>query len=181
MTIQYAITNVVATATLNQPVDLELLRQRLPKHILWDQDIYGGRVAYYKTENMEGKVSIFWSGKLISVGTKSIEKAFQELQQTTKALNANLKTEPKVQNIIAVGSLTTEMDMDHVITKLQKNKNILIIYEPEQFPAAIIKLPINQTAKATILLFSSGKLVCTGLKDTKQIEKAMTKIEPLLK
>ena len=120
MTSQYTIVNVVATATLEKPVDLELLRQQLPKHVTWDQDIYGGRVAYYKTEEMEGKVSIFWSGKLISVGTKSVEKAFQELQKTAKALNVKLKTEPKVQNIIATTTLKTEKDIDQIISELTK-------------------------------------------------------------
>jgi len=99
LTEQFKIVNVVATASLDRPVDLELIRTQFSKDILWDQDIYGGRVAYYKTVDMEGKVSIFWSGKLISVGTKTIGKAFQELYQTAKALNANLKTEPKIQRM----------------------------------------------------------------------------------
>jgi transcription initiation factor TFIID TATA-box-binding protein len=152
---------VVATATLEKPVDLELLRQQLPKHVIWDQDIYGGRVAYYKT--------------------KSVEKAFQELQKTAKALNVKLKTEPKVQNIIATTTLKTEKDIDQIISELTKDENIHVIYEPEQFPAAIIKMPINQTAKATILLFSSGKLVCTGLTKTEQIEKAIETLKSKMK
>jgi TATA-box binding protein (TBP) (component of TFIID and TFIIIB) len=67
---------VVATAVLDQPVDLELLHERFPKNIVYDQEIYGGLVAYFKTEGMEGKVSIFWSGKLISLEAKSLEKAY---------------------------------------------------------------------------------------------------------
>ncbi len=178
---QFTIVNVVATAALNQSIDLEILRKQFPKHVLWDQDIYGGRVAYYKTEGMEGKVSIFWSGKLISVGTKSIEKAYQELRQTARALNAKLKTGPKVQNIIATATLKTEKDMDQIISKLQNDKNIHMIYEPEQFPAAIIKLPINQTAKATILLFSNGKIICVGLTKIEHIKEAIETMELKLK
>lgn len=180
MNLQFIIVNVVATAALDQPVDLEFLRERFPKYILHDQDIYGGRVAYYKTENMQGKVSIFWSGKLISVGTKSIEKAEQELRLTAEALNARLKVEPKIKNIIATTTLNTEKDMDQIISELQEDKKIHVIYEPEQFPAAIIKLPINQTAKATILLFGSGKLVCVGLSRTEQIKKAIETIKSKL-
>jgi len=130
---------------------------------------------------MEGKVSIFWSGKLISVGTRTIEKAFHELRQTAKELNANLKTEPEAQNIIATALLRNEIDMDQIISKLQKDKNIHIMYEPGQFPAAIIKLPINQTAKATILLFNSGKLVCTGLTKLEHVKEAIEKMETKLK
>jgi len=38
---------------------------------------YQGRVAYFKASKMEGKVSIFKSGKMISVGTKSEAQAFK--------------------------------------------------------------------------------------------------------
>ena len=72
-----AIVNVVATANLNQEVDLFELAKC--KGILHDSEIYGGRVAYFKSPKMEGKVSIFRSAKLISVGTKSEEGAFSEL------------------------------------------------------------------------------------------------------
>ncbi|MEM2780563.1 MAG: hypothetical protein QW791_06835 [Candidatus Bathyarchaeia archaeon] len=120
---------------------------------------------------MEGKVSIFWPGKLISVGTKSIEKAFQELQQTAKALNANLKTEPKVQNIIAIADLKTSIDMEHVVSKLRKDKETHVIYEPEQFPAAIIKLPINQTAKQQYSYSAAENSSAQGLRTPNKLKK----------
>jgi TATA-box binding protein (TBP) (component of TFIID and TFIIIB) len=68
------IVNVVATADLNQEVDLFELANL--KEIVYDSEIYGGRVAYFKLSDMEGKVSIFSSGKMISVGTKSDKTAF---------------------------------------------------------------------------------------------------------
>ena len=72
------IVNVVATAALNQKVDLEEIKKF--NDVFHDSNVYGGRVAYFKTSNMQGKVSIFTSGKMISVGTKHEETAFQELE-----------------------------------------------------------------------------------------------------
>ena len=72
------IVNVVATAAVNQKVDLKELGNG--KEVSYNSDSYGGRVAYLKTNIMQGKVSIFSSGKLISVGTKSEEAAAQELE-----------------------------------------------------------------------------------------------------
>ena len=60
---------MVATGDLTQQVSLEDI-SRLP-YTIHDQEIYGGRVAYLKTPEMHGKVSIFPSGKLISVGTRA--------------------------------------------------------------------------------------------------------------
>jgi len=82
--VKTAIVNIVATATLNQKLDLnELVKFG---EILHDTDIYGGRVAYFKSSNMMGKVSIFNSGKMISVGTKSEKKAVQELEYVKEFL-----------------------------------------------------------------------------------------------
>jgi TATA-box binding protein (TBP) (component of TFIID and TFIIIB) len=44
------IVNVVATVNLNQQIDLfELARC---KEILYDSEIYGGRVAYFRSQEM---------------------------------------------------------------------------------------------------------------------------------
>ncbi|MEM1582837.1 MAG: hypothetical protein QXK89_10085 [Candidatus Bathyarchaeia archaeon] len=54
---QFKIVNVVVTAALEQPIDLELLREHFPKNILYDQDIYGDRVAYFKTESRVSRIT----------------------------------------------------------------------------------------------------------------------------
>jgi TATA-box binding protein (TBP) (component of TFIID and TFIIIB) len=61
----------------------------------------------------------------------------EPLRKTARTLNAKLKTEPKVQNIIATTAIKTEKDMDQIISELTKDENIHVIYEPEQFPATI--------------------------------------------
>ncbi|MDD5192899.1 MAG: TATA-box-binding protein, partial [Candidatus Nanoarchaeia archaeon] len=46
-------------------------------------------------------------------------------------------------------------------------------YEPEQFPGLVYKL---DEPNATFLLFSNGKLVCTGTKNNQQLEDSMTQL-----
>jgi transcription initiation factor TFIID TATA-box-binding protein len=165
--------NVVATASLDNPVDLEVIRKLFPHQIIYDQDIYGGRAAYFKSKNMQGKVSIFWSGKIISVGTKSVEKAIKELKFVARSLNTNLRDEPKIQSIVATLDLKTSIDLEAFLDKIKEENQFHVIYEPEQFPGAILKFPVLQDVEATVLLFSSGKLVCVGLTKRDYIQKAL--------
>ena len=52
------------------------------------------------------------------------------------------------------------------------------IYRPQRFPGLVIH--IEQPEKASILLFSSGKIVITGLKDKDQINPVVKKIQELI-
>ena len=173
MDFSYRIVNVISTAVLDRSVDLESLHELFPLEVIHDQRIYGGRVAYFKSKNMEGKASIFPSGKMISIGTKSVEKAMQELKFVAKTLNASLKTKPEIQNIVATADLKASIDLEGFLSQIQDEKQFHVIYEPEQFPGAIIKFPVFQGVMATILLFSSGKLVCLGLTRYDYIHKAV--------
>jgi len=75
--IETKIVNVVATANLGQNIDLETIgRLGLAEH---DRRKYGGRVAYFKMRQMKGKVSLFGTGKMISVGTTHPEDAAHDL------------------------------------------------------------------------------------------------------
>ena len=81
------IVNVVATADMHQQVDLIQISQL--DYTIYGPEKYGGRCAYLKTPEMHGKVSIFLSGKLISVGSKSPEQAQRDLKRTTEILVSN--------------------------------------------------------------------------------------------
>lgn len=173
MDVAFRIVNVVATAVLDRPLDLESLHEHFPHKVIHDQEIYRGRVAYFKSKNMEGKVSIFTSGKMISIGTKSVEKAIKELKLVAKTLKANLKTKPKIQSIVATADLKTSIDLEGFLSQVQEEKEFHAMYEPEQFPGAIVKFSVAQGSEATILLFSSGKLVCVGLTRYDYIQRAL--------
>lgn len=170
------IVNVVATAALNQEIDLEEIRKF--EGFFHDSDVYGGRVAYFKTNKMEGKVSIFSSGKLISVGTKSEDAAFRELETTKnllvkKGLIKDVSLQPKTRNMVF------SVDFEETVNLEDLSLKERVIYEPEQFPGAILK--IVDPYKTTVLIFASGKAVVTGLTSTNQIETVLKRVERLLK
>jgi transcription initiation factor TFIID TATA-box-binding protein len=173
--INLRIVNVVATANLNQEIDFEKLREE--PEVFHDSDVYGGRVAYYKDNNMQGRVSIFCSGKLISVGTRNEEQAWKELEYVAKSLTEKglinqFTLAPKTQNIVVSGDLGKAVDFE----KLIQNPNV--VYEPEQFPASIVHL--LHPYKATVLVFASGKIVINGLKTSSQIEQVVEELQRII-
>lgn len=174
--LDFKVVNVVATAALDHDVNLDSISSRFPCEVEHDPEKYRGRVAYFKSNDMDGKVSIFQSGKLISVGTKSIEKAKQELTLISKTLKIGLKKKPTVQNIVATANLGFKVNLEDII----QLEGINAIYEPEQFPAMMINLPLSGGKKTTILLFASGKLVCVGLKNLEDIHQAKTQFLKIL-
>ncbi len=169
------IVNVVATASLNQPVDFFKLKE-FPE-MAHSPNVYRGKVAYFKTFGMEGKVSIFQSGKMISVGTKSKVQAAQELKLAMsflveKDLTKKIELVPKIQNIVVTADFEASLDLETF------SKNLKAIYEPEQFPGAILRL--EKPFKTSILLFASGKAVITGLKSSEQIEPTIQQLKELI-
>jgi len=122
------VVNVVATGDLKQVVDLVEV-SRLP-YTIYDAEIYGGRAAYLKTPEMYGRVTIFPSGKLISVGTKSPGEAQKDLETTVKILSANglikpIKISAKVRNIVGFLNLGYSIDLERLAEREGD------IYEPE--------------------------------------------------
>jgi transcription initiation factor TFIID TATA-box-binding protein len=158
------IVNIVAVASLDQQVDFyDLLKF---KEIQYDPEVYGGRVAYLKLPRMEGKVSIFPSGKMIGVGAKSEERAIEELILAKeflvkKKLVKSVQLQPGIKNIVARIELEQNLNLEELA------RNCKMIYEPEQFPAGILR--IDKPHKATFLLFASGKAIITGFTSSKQL------------
>lgn len=170
----YQIVNVVATADLQQRVDIHKIAE-LP-HTIHDMDIYGGRVTYLKTPEMYGKTTIFPSGKLINIGSKSPEQAETDLFFTVKYLLKNeiisqVKIIPKTRNLVATTHFTGSVDIEELADIIGA------MYEPEQFPGAILK---TDETNATYLIFQSGKMVIPGTKSIEELEKAVKYIHELL-
>ncbi len=121
---------------------------------------------------MHGKVTIFPSGKLISVGTRSAQQTQEDILTTGQVLLvANLiepvKLTANIRNLVAVLTLPQTEDLE----KLAQETNA--IYEPEQFPGAIMK---TTQPKATFLVFNSGKIVISGTRNTQELQEAAQEI-----
>ena len=92
-----------------------------------------------------------------------------------KKLNiiVTIKPEITVQNIVASGSIGMDLNLNVLGIKLPNTE-----YEPEQFPGLVHKL---KGTNATFLLFSNGKIVCTGTKTEQQVHEATDKLIENLK
>ncbi len=66
------------------------------------------------------------------------------------------KAQIKIENVVASASISDKLNIKDVSNKLDGAE-----YEPEQFPGVIYRL---REPKVAILIFGSGKIVCTGAK-----------------
>jgi transcription initiation factor TFIID TATA-box-binding protein len=82
------------------------------------------------------------------------------------------KPEIQVQNIVASVGLGGHIDLEKVTYSLNHT-----MYEPEQFPGLIYRM---DDPKVVILIFTSGKLVCTGAKKETEVHRAVTKLQETL-
>ena len=163
------IQNVVCTADLKQPVDIASFNDY--KHLSSNLDLY--RCGYVKDHTMTGRVTVFASGKLISVGTKSPEQAYEELQKAGSILKkykliGSFKIIPKVQNIVAGFDLGDKIHLEELARTMPKS-----MYEPEQFPGLIFRIQNSRVA----LIFASGKGVLAGAKTISELNRGLYNIE----
>lgn len=171
----YRIENIVATVNLGVDLDLDKLAERLP-------------AAEYNPEQFPGlilrlqrpKISalIFRTGKMVCTGAKSENELKRAVKELVRLLNEHeadvpLVPEIQVQNIVASGNLHAEVDIEKSALLLENS-----MYEPEQFPGLIYRM---DDPKVVLLIFSSGKIVCTGAKREEQVKDAVFKIHNVLK
>jgi len=74
----------------------------------------------------------------------------------------------RIENVVASANLKVAIALEKVVQNLEG-----IEYEPEQFPGVVMRL---KDPKAAALIFSSGKIVCTGAKSPKDAKLVVAKI-----
>jgi len=101
---------------------------------------------------------------------KEVRKVIDEVIKQLKKVNVKITIVPKitVQNIVASGTINLQLNLNYLALEMENTE-----YEPEQFPGLVYKL---EDSNATFLLFSNGKLVCTGTKNKQQLEDSMTQL-----
>lgn len=74
----------------------------------------------------------------------------------------------KIENVVASSSFGVPIKLEKIVSSMEG-----IEYEPEQFPGLVMRL---QNPKAAALIFSSGKIVCTGAKSPGDAKMVVGKI-----
>jgi len=169
------VVNIVVSASLGHDIPLEKMAATL-SNTEYNPEQFPGLVIRIK----EPKTSalIFSSGKIVCTGARTMEDVRASIRKIIKSLekiNVKIKEEPEVniQNIVASGSVGMDLNLNVLAMKLDNTE-----YEPEQFPGLVYKLPEQ---KATFLLFSNGKVVCTGTKSEGEVHAALDKLIENLK
>lgn len=79
----------------------------------------------------------------------------------------------KIENMVSAITLDTKIDLKKFVKKVSG-----IEYNPENFPGAVFRI---KEPKLAMLLFSSGKVICTGARSNKDIEIAVEQLKKKLK
>jgi transcription initiation factor TFIID TATA-box-binding protein len=168
------IQNVVASAALNQRVDLNAIVKGYPG-VEYRPEQFPGLV--FRLKRPKTATLIFSSGKMVCTGAKSEKEARRAVLTVVKELKKGgiiivNKPDLRVVNIVASASLGGKIDLELAVSKLGKT-----MYEPEQFPGLIYRM---DEPKVVILVFASGNLVCTGAKREQDVYDAVHKLHRIL-
>jgi len=164
------IENVVASVALGQPINLSKTAE-LISTVEYEPEQFPGLV--YRLAKPKTATLIFSSGKMVCTGAKSEEDVRKTVKQIVFALQnkgviKDGKPEYQIQNVVASANLYAEVNLENLAILLDN-----VLYEPEQFPGLIYRM---DDPKVVLLIFSSGKMVCTGAKKEDDVRTAVEKI-----
>ena len=96
----------------------------------------------------------------MAVAYEAIQKILELLKKSDILIT--IKPELKVQNMVGSGSVGFDLNLNKLAMQLDNTE-----FEPEQFPGLVYK--IKDPFHSTFLLFSNGKIVCTGAKNEEEM------------
>lgn len=166
------IENVVASTSLGAELDLQSIALTLDG-AEYVPDRFPGLI--YRLKQPKTAILLFHSGKVVCTGGKSMRQVDDSIQAVSELIRRGgrkIVMHPKiqVQNIVATSDLGGEINLTSVAISLGLDR---VEYEPEQFPGLVCRL---EEPRVVLLLFGSGKLVCTGARRPSDIHLAVAKI-----
>lgn len=174
--LEVTVQNVVLTGGFSEGVDLKTVHSALEgSRCSWRR--FPGLI--FKLKSYSATFLVFSSGKFVCTGTQSEEKGrkaiacFLQLLQTKSLVSANCTFECGVKNVVASIVINgASISLNRFTAQFKPS-----VYEPDRFPAAIYHLP---QSKATLLVFSSGKLICSGVGDKETLNDVAKKFRDQL-
>jgi transcription initiation factor TFIID TATA-box-binding protein len=153
--------NIVASTSFAEKLDLDMISQSL-EETEYEPEQFPGLV--YRLKNPKTATLLFRSGKANCTGAKNIEdvrETIDIISEKLKKLKVDVYKNPDIviQNIVAISDLGGELNLNEVAMGLGL-ENIYRIKEP----------------KIVMLLFGSGKIVCTGAKKVSDVSVAVDKL-----
>ena len=168
------IENVVAFTSLGKDIPLTKLVDAM-ENAEYEPEQFPGLV--YRTTEPRAAALIFSSGKIVCTGAKSIEMANVAMKRVVDrirkvGIRLPTKFDVLVENIVASSKIKAQLNLEEIAFALENAE-----YEPEQFPGLVYR--INEP-RVAFLLFSSGKIICTGAHNIDDIHIALKKLKERL-
>ena len=169
--LDYKIENVVATVVveITEKIDLNVIAR---KHadVEYNPERFPGLVM--RILKPKATILIFSTGKMVVTGMRKASEADKVVEKVLKNIRkAGIKVsnpEITIQNIVASGDLHTNIDLNMAAIVME-----YAMYEPEVFPGLIYRM---QDPKTVFLIFSTGRIVCTGAKRKEIVKEAVRKL-----
>ena len=168
------IVNVVASASVDQKLDLNDITKKFPDTEYHPEQFPG---LVFRLKNPKTATLIFRTGKMVCTGSKSEALAVKAVNMVVAKLRkGGIKIKKDavvtVQNIVSSINLGGKVHLEKAARSLPRS-----MYEPEQFPGLIHRM---LDPKTVILVFASGKLVCTGAKTESDVYRSVNILHNLL-
>ncbi len=173
--IDYKIENVVVTVNveIKEKIDLNIIARKY-NNTEYNPERFPGLVMWIN--DPKATFLIFSTGKIVVTGLRKAEEPERGVDKAIKNLKkAGIKVsnpEIAIQNIVASGDLHMNIDLNMAAIVMEN-----VMYEPEVFPGLIYRMV---EPKTVFLIFSNGKIVCTGAKDKKNLRNALSKLEEII-
>jgi transcription initiation factor TFIID TATA-box-binding protein len=175
--IHVRIENVVASTSLGTELDLGKIAIDLDG-AEYEPTRFPGLI--YRLREPRTAILLFHSGKVVCTGGKSlkqVEESIRLVSAKVRKAGQKVVATPKIdiQNIVATSDLGGELDLNVIALTLGLDR---VEYEPEQFPGLVYRL---EDPRVVMLLFGSGKLVCTGARRPSDLGRAVERVRDELR
>lgn len=172
---EFEIVNVIGWVSYQQELDLAALHDTFETRDEITSVTYEPAVNHWlqtKFAPDDTYIAFYRSGKASITGVDSTEQFNDVVSRVNTVMRDLLKFEFEPESHVSNIVVTAALDMNVQLEALALHFGLeQVEYEPEQFPALIYRA---SDSDAVLLIFSSGKLLCTGLNDLDDIRNTVT-------
>ena len=170
------IENIVISTQIADGLDVDKLSEGIPDS-KYNPDEFPGLILRFKEPKTAAL--IFSSGKVICTGAKNMDEANSTINSLFAKIkdlgvSVNKKSDVIIQKVVASSDFKKDLQL-RLLAEVLMPENAE--YEPEQFPGLVYRM---DNLGVVLLLFSSGKLVCTGAENLEDVNNAIDKFKDKL-
>jgi len=175
--------NIVGTFQLGCKVDLVKLANNT-MNCTYDPRRFTAAIIRYRTPRVT--LLVFSTGKCVATGAKTADDMRQAAGRLCRTLSDRLGVPEchhstiTVQNMVFSSKTPFQLKIDALYEKLRSSQVFKrCFYDPITFPG--IRCKVSADNSASVLIFASGKIICTGVRTHSELLDAGTCFIPHLK